>query len=191
MNIHLNIGPQHDIASRFIELLTGSRDTRMCWRFLPESPAEKKRIADHEKTERIRTGNRSYCLRRNYDGGLDEVWADLLECQKHNWGTFVVINEGGRDKKSITKVRALFVDGDGISLPVEWHTEPDFIVQRDDTHWHAYWRVTDCPLDQFQQTQLRLAAYYNTDPAVKDLPRVMRVPGTLHCKSHPQIVTLH
>ncbi len=186
MNIRPNIKlePQHDIAVRFVELLTGARDTPMHFRFLPDDLAEKKRIADHEKAERVRTGNRQFCLRRNYDGTLEEVWPDLTECQKHGWGIFVVINEGGRNARSITKVRSLFVDGDGIPVPEawEWHSQPDLVVKRDDLHWHAYWKTSDCRPEQFEQAQLRLAHYYKSDPSVSDLSRVMRVPGTLHCK---------
>jgi hypothetical protein len=152
-----------------------------------------------EKVERLRRKEagdpdwRKFAVRRNYTGTLDQVWDDLVahqngtayEGQEGGWGVFVVVNEGGRNKKSITRVRALFIDGDGIPLPLRWHCEPDFIVQRDETHWHAYWLVDDCPVEAFEAAQKRLIVHYGSDPAICDLSRVLRVPGTIHQKGAP------
>jgi hypothetical protein len=103
-------------------------------------------------------------------------------------GVFVTVNETdgkGRAADNIVKVRAVFVDADDVPRPARWHVEPDFITWRDDRHWHAYWLVLDMPLDGFSAAQKRLAAFYNADPKVCDLPRVMRVPGFLHQKGAP------
>ena len=56
---------------------------------------------------------------------------------------------------------------------------------------HFYF-CTDVPLDQFSELQKQLIAKLGTDPAVKDLPRVMRLPGTLHLKdpANPRLVKL-
>lgn len=67
-------------------------------------------------------------------------------------------------------------------IPAAWHADPDFIVRRDATHWHAYWLVANMPNGDFKASQKRLAAYYGTDPKVCDLPRIMRLAGTLHLK---------
>jgi hypothetical protein len=48
---------------------------------------------------------------------------------------------------------------------------------------HFYWFVQgDFPLDKFRPVQEALIKHFNTDPVIKDLPRVMRLPGALHCK---------
>jgi hypothetical protein len=73
-----------------------------------------------------------------------------------------------------------------VPLPDEWHARPDFIVQRDTTHWHAYWLIDDCPVADFRDVQRRLAAHYGTDTAVCNPSRVMRVAGTLHQKDAKQ-----
>ena len=76
---------------------------------------------------------------------------------------------------------------------MEWHIEPDFIVKRDETHWHAYWLVDDMAVEDFRER----AATAN--PALRKRSRMcttfracMRVPGTLHLKdpAHPRKVTL-
>ncbi len=106
-------------------------------------------------------------------------------------GIFVTVNETdgkARRAESIQSVRAVFIDADGTPRPKIWHHTPDFLTWRDPLHWHAYWIVDDCPLEQFTETQKRLANLYGTDPKIHDLPRVMRVPGFLHCKSNPVLV---
>ncbi len=181
--------PQRETVAEFIAHLTGSPDTSMCWRFLPEEPNEKAKVQAQEKTERNRrreTGDadwKAYCLKRNYDGTLDEVWPEMLAHQNKGWGIFVVTNDGGRKAKSITRVRALFIDQDSKSFDATaWHLKPDFICRRSETRWHAYWLVDDCPVERFTEIQRRLAQFYGSDPNVSDLSRVMRVPGTIHHK---------
>ncbi len=57
---------------------------------------------------------------------------------------------------------------------------------------HHFYFCTDVPRDQFSMLQMQLIAKFGSDPAVKDLPRVMRLPGTLHLKdpTKPMLVTL-
>jgi hypothetical protein len=52
--------------------------------------------------------------------------------------------------------------------------------------------LTDAKLDEFRPIQLALAQHFSTDGAVGDLPRLMRVPGTLHLKNpaSPQLVRM-
>ena len=40
-----------------------------------------------------------------------------------------------------------------------WHLTPDFVCQRSDTRWHAYWLANDCSVAQFTETQRRLAIF--------------------------------
>jgi hypothetical protein len=81
-------------------------------------------------------------------------------------------------------VRALFVDLDG--TPVEpvlaWRFRPDLVVESSRGRFHAYWRTDAVPLDEFAPLQKALAALFNGDTAVHDLPRVMRLPGSWHQK---------
>ncbi len=188
-----------DVIRRYVELLTGSPATSLCWRFLPEKGNTEAEVVAYEKAEREKLKAASdrdwkkFSLKRNFDGALDDVIDAMREHQKQGWGIFTVANEGGRDSASITKIRALFIDLDDAEWrKIAWHVEPDFIVARDDTHAHVYWLVGDCPVDQFTTAQLRLIKFYGSDPAVHDLPRVLRVPGTRHMKDpkHARVLKL-
>jgi hypothetical protein len=152
-----------EAAARYVELLTGNADAVMCFRL----------IHDVDKT---RTA-------LNHTSTLARALAPFIERQRDDFGVFAVVNEGGSKAEAIKRVRAVFIDGDDIPIPDAWHVPPCFIVQRDATHWHAYWPVDEAfPLDAFTSTQKRLAVRYGSDDAVTDLPRVMRVPGFLHLK---------
>lgn len=119
------------------------------------------------------------------------TWGSFLRQRNaEGAGVFVMVNAGdgkGRTATNVTAVRALFVDLDGSPLaPVlEAGLEPHIVVESSPRRWHAYWLVTDCPLDQFKPMQQALAAKFNGDKAVCDLPRVMRLPGFLHQKDEP------
>lgn len=166
-------------AAAFIAALTGSNGwtTPMTFQTLDD------RGADHGLT-RIRHGP----LRRHADvlAGLNERGA----------GVFVAVNETdgrGRKAENIVAVRACFIDCDGprrgkITLPPS-------IVVRTPKGGHVYWRVVPGEdSKRFRAVQQRLAAYFGSDPVVCDLPRLMRLPGTVHNKEAPmpvQILRLH
>lgn len=154
-----------DMATRHVELLTGDPNTSVCIRLI------------HDKDK-----DRSA---RKLKGKLSELWPDIVTAQNKGYGAFVVVNEGGDTNAQIAHIRACFVDADNVPLPIAWHLQPDFIVQRDETHWHAYWRVLDIPVDRFRDIQRRLAAHYGTDPAVCNQSRVMRLAGSIHQKFEP------
>jgi hypothetical protein len=50
---------------------------------------------------------------------------------------------------------------------------------------HYYWLVDNARLDDFTTVQTQLAHHFGTDTTIRDLPRVMRVPGFVrHPKEH-------
>ena len=51
------------------------------------------------------------------------------------------------------------------------------VTQSSHEGYHLYWLVTDCPLDRFTGLQKALSEKFGGDPAVADIPRVMRLPG--------------
>ena len=129
--------PANIVTQAFIEALTGERDTSMHVRFIHD---------------RIGGGI-------NAQGSIASLEADIAHNQALGYGAFVVVNEGGHHDKNITRIRAAFVDGDGIPLPEKWHVPPDIIVIRDATHWHAYWLTGEgFPVDQYQK-QNHLAGF--------------------------------
>ncbi len=129
-------------------------------------------------------------LARILHGTLEEHAAALTALNDQGAGVFVMVNQGnlqGRKAGNVSAVRALFVDLDGAPLePVKQAAlQPHIVVESSHERFHAYWLVKDCELTQFTPLQAALAAKFDGDIKVKDLPRVMRLPGFLHRKSAP------
>ena len=115
-------------------------------------------------------------------------------------GIFVTVNETdfqGRTAKNVVRGRALFGDADGeeqvahcAAVLKECGVDPSMVVHSG-RGTHVYF-CTDVPLNQFSELQKQLIAKLGTDPAVKDVSRVMRLPGTLHLKDpdNPRLVKL-
>lgn len=123
-------------------------------------------------------------------GRLSDVQDTLLEANCAGDGVFVTVNETnlkGRKTNDIVRVRALFVDLDNAPLSVldDAEVEPHMVVESSPGKGHAYWLVSDCPLDDFSGYQKKLAKRFGGDPVVHDLPRVMRLPGFCHGKGEP------
>jgi hypothetical protein len=137
-------------------------------------------------------------LARVLHGTLDEHYATLVEYSRRGAGVFVTINETnlrGRTTADITHVRANFADLDGAPLANlnRFNLSPHMIVATSPNKFHAYWIVKHAALDQFKETQTRLAKLVGGDPNVCDLSRVMRLPGFPHQKQpdKPFLVALY
>ena len=170
--------PRPDLATaqRHVELVTGSPDTAVNVRLIHDGE-------EHATARRVHGPLIARC----------SLWSEIEEAQRAGRGEgLAVVNEGGDRAADITRIRALHVDGDDKPIPDDWHAEPDFLTARDDRHWHAYWCVEDLPVPEFKDAQRRLIARYDTDPAVCDPSRVMRLAGTLHLKdpATPRLVQL-
>lgn len=126
-------------------------------------------------------------LTRNFTGTLSEHFDSLCPLNDRGAGVFVVINEGGHTKGEITRVRAGFADTDGAPLePIVSALAPHIVVESSPGNWHAYYLTADgFPLDKFSPVQEAIAEKFGTDKNVKDLPRVMRLPGFFHNKGDP------
>lgn len=121
-------------------------------------------------------------------GTLQEHAARLTALNNAGHGIFVMVNEGdlkGRAARDVIRVRAHFVDLDGAPVEplLEAEIPPHIVVESSLGRWHGYWRVDDCPLNEFKDRQHALAERFDGDRAVCDLPRVMRLPGFFHLKS--------
>jgi hypothetical protein len=146
----------------------------------------------------------SKALARVWHGTLDERWAKLIQLNNLGAGVFVTIcatDFQGRSTKNIVRARTLVSDADSReqvarsrAVMKDCDVEPSMAVSSSggDDHEHDYFICADIPLDQFSTLQKALAKKLGTDPAVCDLPRVMRLPGTLHMKdpTRPRLVKL-
>ena len=137
-------------------------------------------------------------------GTLDDVWPTVLKLNtpQQGAGVFVTIAETdlkGRRNENIVRPRGLFADADN-KEQVERCTQalkacavtPSMIV-KSGRGYHFYFCADDILRDQFSALQKSLIEKLGTDAAVHDLPRVMRLPGTLHLKnpSKPRLVKLY
>jgi hypothetical protein len=157
-------------AQRHVELIAGSPDAEVFFRFIHDSDRSAPAIP--------------------VKGTVAQLWSGIQARQAQGYGVFFVVNEGGGRAKEITRIRAAFVDADGIPEPVDWHVAPDFMVRRDELHWHAYWPLKGLPVEEFRDAQQRLRAKYGTDRSVCDRSRVMRLAGTLHLKKPDEPYTV-
>jgi hypothetical protein len=115
---------------------------------------------------------------------------DFVRSNRRGYGVFVTINQTdlkGRKTENILNVRAIWVDLDGAPIDPVWECElkPCLVVESSPGKYHAYWFVQNFPIDKFCDYQKYLISRFDADPQVKDLPRVMRLPGFFHHKSTP------
>jgi len=116
-------------------------------------------------------------------GGYDI--AEASRWQREGRGVYLVINDGGDSKASITRCLAFFIEWD--HKPVEWQLtawkelglgEPTMIITTGGKSAHLYW-VLDADVDpeRWAPIQAALIDFCDADPACKDASRVMRLPG--------------
>lgn len=139
--------------------------------------------------------NKTSSLIRQFHGSLEQHASDLTVLNERGAGVFVTINETngkGRKKADITRIRALFVDLDGSPLgPVQnAANEPHILVESSPGHYHAYWRVNDCSVDQCEPALKHLIEKFDADKSCCDRSRVLRLPGFYHRKSDPYQVNV-
>jgi hypothetical protein len=120
-------------------------------------------------------------------GTLDALAAELLARNVQGAAIALCINETdgtGRKTENIVRVRAVWIDGDGLPIDALKHCPlpPHVVVGSSPGNHHAYWRVSDCPLEMFSQVQDALADHFGVASSVNDLTHPMRMPGFLHQK---------
>lgn len=144
-------------------------------------------------------GKHSDPLGRIFAGSFEQHQATLSALNLEGAGIFVRICAGDKPyKEGVTGIRAIFIDIDNEIVPsdkvldyVSQHMPtPSIVVKSSPNKYHIYWRITDCPLESFKSIQQQLAIKFGTDQNVKDLNRVMRLPGYNHCKSTPKMAKL-
>ena len=120
--------------------------------------------------------------------------ADTLK--KHNnqsRGIFFVVNYGGDRDEDISRVNAVFVENDSLSIEeqiarLEAFELPPSLMVKTAKSVHAYWLVKGVQVVDFRPLQKRLVAKFDGDPACVNESRVLRLPGFNHCKGDPVMV---
>ena len=135
-----------------------------------------------------------------FRGTLEECWGSIVNYNNQGYGCFAVVNHldgQGRKLDNVTGVRAHFIDLDNLNAMVnlqrasEWQVSPSFAVQSSPNKAHVYWPVVNyCDNDRFTVVQRKLVQLFDGDTSgIIDATRVMRLPGTLHLKYEPVLVT--
>ena len=185
--------PDRNEAERFLELLDPTATSFTFQTF--DDDEERREVRKRENAEvnkrRKEKGLKALKLKDPFahiiHGTLNERWKELCKLNAQRAGIFITVNETdgkGRAIKNIKRVRALFNDLDGAPLePVMQSKQtPHLVVELSPGKFHAYRFIKDIKLDQFEGLQKGLAAEFDSDPSVHDLPRVLRLPGFLHQK---------
>ncbi len=120
---------------------------------------------------------------------LAEAWSELWRLNQFGYGIFVMVSAtDGRGQKgtNVARVRAVIADCDGVDpSKLVAAKPPHMAVRTSPGKCHLYWLTSDCPLNLFKPLHEALIAQYGTDKNVKDLPRVLRLPGFYHNKAEP------
>lgn len=134
------------------------------------------------------------------DGTLEQHWRELCNLNAQGYGIFVTVAQmdGQGDKLSnVAAIRAHYLDLDSVQAAEDLERAkahfppPQFVVQSSPGKFHVYWTLAARYNDNawFDQQQRKLAQLYGGDPRVHDAARVMRLPGCLHLKGAPHLVT--
>lgn len=137
---------------------------------------------------------------------LDSAASSLERYNNAGYGIFAVVNEldgVGRELANIVGIRANMIDYDGeagskvwadatwqqYQAVNRWELPPTFTVCAAVAgKFHAYWTIRPdaeplVAIAGYELTQRKLVAKWNSDPAVIDATRVMRLPGSWHLKN--------
>jgi hypothetical protein len=188
----MTLEPDRAEAERFLKALDPTEDARFCFQTFDDDPKRKKQRAEANKLRKTQ-GKKPLTdpLARWRYGTLAEHFDELVKLNARGAGIYVTVNEtdgNGRKKENIKRIRAPFVDLDGSPIePVNSaEINPHIVVESSPNRFHAYWGFTGkMRLKVFEPLQKGLAARFKGDPAVHDLPRVMRLPGFFHKKAEP------
>lgn len=190
----LNSGAEYDARMR--ELMDGLKERSLTPRCVPPCdmpPAEAfiEALTGHALTaatfQTFDDRGKDKSLAHIFHGPLKTFAASLEKLNAQGAGIFLTINETdlqGRKKANVLSLRALFIDLDRPELP-SFPFSPSIVV-RSGRGWHVYWLLrAGEPLAAFEPAQKHLIRFYDSDPKVHDLPRVMRLPGFLWHKEEP------
>jgi uncharacterized protein DUF5906/DNA primase RepB-like protein len=187
-----SLQPDRADAERFLAALDSSPDARFTFQTFDDNKVRKTARAEANK-QRKAEGKPKLKDRfaRIRHGTLAGHFEELVKLNARGAGIYVTVNVTdcqGREEKNVTRIRAGFADLDGAPLdPVNAaEMRPLIVVESSPSRFHAYWIIGDTmPLDQFEPLQKAIAARFDGDPSIHDLPRVMRLPGFIHRKAEP------
>lgn len=119
-------------------------------------------------------------------GTIHELYEELQTWNSMSWDIYFTVNEPFATRRRIedmVRARAVFIDDDTPregGPRTEFELEPSLIVESSRGKYHYYWLTDTDNILEWNKVQQTLITKYNTDPAIKDISRVLRLPGTKH-----------
>ncbi len=159
--------PDHEQSLLFLNILKKTEEQTRVRAFLPTGHKDKKQGGARK-------------------GFLEE--SAINRWQEEGRGVYLVVNNGGDSDKDITECVAFFCEWD--DRPKVWQVsawkdfglpEPTVQVDTGGKSIHSYWVLTEtAKTSDWLETQKKLLDYLQADPTVKNLSRVMRLPGAFY-----------
>jgi putative DNA primase/helicase len=101
-------------------------------------------------------------------------------------GIYVSVNQTDgikRKEENIIKNRFFVADWDGVTPP-PLNLPPTFTCKRDDTHVHAYWKISDeVSNEEWSVIQKKISLFYGSDSQIINPSQVLRLCGSVHYKN--------
>lgn len=166
------------LTAWYIETLTGDVNTIIDWRCIHD---QRKDLPAH-----------------TYRGTLSDIAPTLEDYNQRGYGIFCTINQldgKGHELTNVQHIRTQVIDLDNkLTAQINYERAnsagASFAVQSSPGKYHVYWKVQPYQGNDFYTLiQKKLAQLYDGDKSITDATRVMRVPGFIHLKSEPQLVT--
>lgn len=144
------------------------------------------RVFDDKKRGTF-SGAKMECECRKYA----EIEGKLKSHNAWDRGVFFVVNYGGHEDASITRINAHFVEMDHGSMEEQqkkvdaFPLTPSMVIQTAKS-LHVYWFTDkEAKVEQFRMIQKQLVKHFDGDPACVNESRVLRLPNFNHCKNEP------
>ena len=124
---------------------------------------------------------------KSLSGKLFAQRRSLSNLNQSGFNVFMTLNQTdgrGVAADNIVGITALFADLDGMPLEniTNFPFQPTIINETSPGKYHAIYKVNGLALNDFTRCQSAVADAIGSDPAVCDLPRIIRVPGFKHTK---------
>lgn len=126
-------------------------------------------------------------LVRSFYGTFDNYKDKLVELNRRGASVCVTINETkgrSRSKEDVHMCRAIWQEDDKGTIKVP-EIDPSITIETSPGKWHRYWIIKGGTEDlrMWSMLQQSLVDNWDSDPNVKDINRVMRLPGFQHKKN--------
>ena len=131
-------------------------------------------------------------LTRIRHGSLAEHFQELEQANEEGAGVYLTMNatDGrGRRAENIARIRVVWGDFD-VGLPPAFALEPSILWQSSVGRFQAAWRVEGLTPQEHAGVLARIVESYGADPDADGINRILRLPGFLHKKRQPQLVTM-